>query len=175
MGAGLNSSMARMRDRATSDLKTDTTHLQYCLGAIEVTLKGHTEWGYSPLPTTELCEVLLPGVTQGHFELEALQDTAALRRSQLCCGSWQQGGEDGAKVLVYLQWEIMGNKLIILKLNKKGTTKSQYLKFHNYRILRNKQRKLQQDRKEAMIYVSYGGRKRNYVTPVKQAANLLSS
>lgn len=69
----------------------------------------------------------------------------------------------------------MGNKLIILKLNKKGTTKSQYLKFHNYRILRNKQRKLQQDRKEAMIYVSYGGRKRNYVTPVKQAANLLSS
>lgn len=55
----------------------------------------------------------------------------------------------------------MGNKLIILKLNKKGTTKSQYLKCHNYRILRNKQRKLQQDRKEAMIYVSYGGRKRN--------------
>lgn len=54
----------------------------------------------------------------------------------------------------------MGNKLIILKLNKKGTTKSQYLKCHNYRILRNKQRKLQQDRKEAMICVIWRQKKK---------------
>lgn len=54
------------------------------------------------MPTAQLRQVLLPGVAQGHLELKALQDAAALGRSQLCCGSWQQGGEDGAKVLVYL-------------------------------------------------------------------------
>ena len=55
-----------------------------------------------PLPTAQLTEVLLPGVAQGHFELKALQDTTALWRSQLSSGPWQQSGENGAKVLVYL-------------------------------------------------------------------------
>lgn len=59
--------------------------------------------GLWPLPTTELTEVLLPGGTQGHLKLKALQDATALRRSQLSSGSRQQSGENGPKVLVNLQ------------------------------------------------------------------------
>lgn len=57
----------------------------------------------SPLPTAELTEVLLPGGTQGHLKLKALQDATALGRSQLSSGSGQQSGEYRPKVLVNLQ------------------------------------------------------------------------
>ena len=58
-----------------------------------------------PLASAQLREVLLPGVSQGHLELQAVQDPASLGGGQTGVGPRQQGGEDGAKVLVHLEEE----------------------------------------------------------------------
>lgn len=75
-----------------------------------------------PLATAELTQVLLPGGSQGHLELQALQDAAALERSQLGSGPWQQGGENGAKVLVYLQGSssIMSSVHVVIETGEKS-------------------------------------------------------
>lgn len=99
MGAGLKSSMARMRDKATSDLKGTAAQLAR-IAATMATARGSS---CRPLAAAELTQVLLPGGSQGHLELQALQDAAALEGSQLGGGPRQQRREDRAKVLVYLQ------------------------------------------------------------------------
>lgn len=55
------------------------------------------------MPSTELTEVLLPSVAKGDLELEAIQEAAALGWGEASVGPRQQGGEDGAKVLVDLE------------------------------------------------------------------------
>lgn len=54
------------------------------------------------MASTQFCQVILPRVSKGDLKLEAIEDTAALGRSQTSVCAGQQRGEYGPEILIHL-------------------------------------------------------------------------